>query len=206
MKSRIPWLGVLGMALIVAGCGIQGDGSLRPVNAVTLATLPKDMQAKNQSEIGSKPAPVEAVEADPVREPPVYGDINQPKKLDREPRESEGRPRAGGGRSPRPPSYLPGTLLSGAAASSDEDSKGSVEALYRQSCQPCHSLDLVEHQRLNRDDWEWVLEDMVETYGARWITPKQRSELLDFLVDRYGSEEPPAPAPASPVPARPTRR
>jgi hypothetical protein len=91
------------------------------------------------------------------------------------------------------------------------------EALYRQNCQPCHSLDLVEHQRLDRDDWEWVLDDMIEVYGASWIKPKQKSRLLEFLVERFGPEAsrdvegappvgPPPVADVAPPAARPPAR
>lgn len=110
MTTRRAGPGLLLAALIVTGCGIQGDGPTPPSRAVTIAPP-----------ISTKPR------GDP-----------------------------------------------------------ELDALYRQSCQPCHSLDLVEHQRLDRDDWEWVLEDMVEIYGATWITPKQQERLLDYLSERLG--------------------
>ena len=59
MSARSTWVGLVLLAFVVAGCGIQGDGSLRAVNAVTLARLPKDKQ-KNRTGSRSRPRPCSA--------------------------------------------------------------------------------------------------------------------------------------------------
>ncbi len=72
------------------------------------------------------------------------------------------------------------------AASQD---KPSVEKLAIQHCSVCHSFQLVESQRLNRANWEWVMDDMVNKYGAVWISKEDQERIIDYLVERYGPEK-----------------
>ncbi len=62
-------------------------------------------------------------------------------------------------------------------------------ALVQQHCSPCHSLRLVTAQRLDRANWEWVMDDMVNKYGARWITEELQKVIIDYLVEHYGPEK-----------------
>ncbi len=41
-------------------------------------------------------------------------------------------------------------------------------------------------QRLDRATWEWVVSDMVDKYGASWITEEQQKIIIDYLVENYG--------------------
>ena len=52
----------------------------------------------------------------------------------------------------------------------------------------CHDYRLVEAQRLDRATWEWVMEDMVEKYGATWIVPEFRRAIVEYLVEHHGPE------------------
>ncbi len=58
----------------------------------------------------------------------------------------------------------------------------------RGHCSVCHSFRLVEQQRLDRANWEWVLEDMIVKYGATWIDERLGERMVDFLVKHYGPE------------------
>src|SRR5437868_14686075 len=60
-----------------------------------------------------------------------------------------------------------------------------------QSCSPCHSLRLVDSQRLSRTAWTKELDKMIG-WGA--VVP-DRQLLLDYLSSEY-SEAKPIPTPA----------
>ena len=61
--------------------------------------------------------------------------------------------------------------------------------LVRGHCSPCHSMRLVTQQRLDRLNWEWVMEDMVKKYGATWISKALQKEIIDYLVEHYGPDK-----------------
>ena len=73
-----------------------------------------------------------------------------------------------------------------------EAASGEVpaEQLYQWYCAACHSLELVESQRLSRADWEWVMEDMVTKYGGSWITADEQAGIIDYLVEHHGPKTP----------------
>jgi cytochrome c1 len=57
------------------------------------------------------------------------------------------------------------------------------------ACTPCHSLRLVESQRLSRATWNKELDKM-----AGWGTRiADRDALLEYLVSNYGDDRPPSP-------------
>lgn len=58
----------------------------------------------------------------------------------------------------------------------------------RGHCSVCHSFQLVEQQRLDRANWDWVMDDMIVKYGATWIDAEFRERLVDYLVEHYGPE------------------
>ena len=68
----------------------------------------------------------------------------------------------------------------------------SVEALplevVRGHCSVCHSYGLVEQQRLDRANWDWVMDDMIDKYGATWIDPALRERIVNYLVEHHGPE------------------
>ncbi len=60
--------------------------------------------------------------------------------------------------------------------------------LFETSCSNCHSLDLPRSQRLNRATWEWVVSDMVNKYGATWLTEQEQTIIIDYLAANYGPD------------------
>jgi hypothetical protein len=58
----------------------------------------------------------------------------------------------------------------------------------RGHCSVCHSYRLVEQQRLDRANWDWVMDDMIDKYGATWIDPALRERIVDYLVQHHGPE------------------
>ena len=62
----------------------------------------------------------------------------------------------------------------------------SPQKLFETNCSGCHSLELPMSQRLERATWEWVVGDMVDKYGASWITEEQQKMIIDYLVENYG--------------------
>ncbi len=64
----------------------------------------------------------------------------------------------------------------------------SPKQMYTAYCGACHSVDLVESQRLSRDDWAWVMTDMVEEYGGAWIKPAEQEIIIDYLAEHFGPQ------------------
>jgi hypothetical protein len=59
----------------------------------------------------------------------------------------------------------------------------------QRSCVPCHSLRLVESQRLSQAAWEKEVNKMIG-WGAE---VSNRQALLDYLSRQYGTSKPAAP-------------
>lgn len=70
----------------------------------------------------------------------------------------------------------------------------SPQQLFQTHCGACHSLDLPRSQRLDRGTWRWVVDDMVNQFGASWITPQQQKSIIDYLAENYGPDRPRPPA------------
>ena len=66
---------------------------------------------------------------------------------------------------------------------------GEGKTLFELHCAACHTLDKATSQRLNRDHWNWVMNDMVD-YGMTWLTDDQREAIIDHLVEHYGRDVP----------------
>jgi hypothetical protein len=64
-----------------------------------------------------------------------------------------------------------------------------TEDVVRGHCSVCHGYRLVETQRLDRANWEWVMEDMVRKFGAAWIGPELQRLIIDYLVEHHGPEQ-----------------
>jgi hypothetical protein len=78
-------------------------------------------------------------------------------------------------------------LLSGIARSGEEpDRLAQGQVLFERHCGACHSLELPQSQRLDRSTWQWVISDMVNKFGATWITTEEQGLILDYLVEAYG--------------------
>ena len=65
----------------------------------------------------------------------------------------------------------------------------TTQELFRAYCGACHSLELATAQRLDRSNWEWVMDDMIEEYGGAWITGDERDRLVEYLVEQHGPKE-----------------
>jgi mono/diheme cytochrome c family protein len=78
-----------------------------------------------------------------------------------------------------------------AAIAADQATLDRGRKVEQTSCAPCHSLRLVQSQRLPRATWDRELTKMA---GWGWsATPEDRSALLEFLVANYGDDKPPMP-------------
>jgi mono/diheme cytochrome c family protein len=80
-------------------------------------------------------------------------------------------------------------LLAGAEEGGLSDRLAEGKKRFEIHCGTCHSLALPKSQRLNRANWEWVIDDMVNQYGAEWLTEEDQALILDYLVHAYGPEK-----------------
>ena len=69
-----------------------------------------------------------------------------------------------------------------------------VEATYY-ACVACHSERIVAQQGLTRDEWDEMLEWMVEEQGMSEIEEPDRTEILDYLAEHYNTDRPNFPPP-----------
>ena len=65
---------------------------------------------------------------------------------------------------------------------------GASETFY--SCTPCHSERIVVQQGLTREQWDEVLDLMVEEHEMEPITGDARTVILDYLGEHYGPDRP----------------
>jgi len=80
-------------------------------------------------------------------------------------------------------------LLALAALAADQAAldRGQKEAGL--ACTPCHSLRLVQSQRLSRAAWNKEL-DKMSGWGTKMT---DREAILEYLVANYGDDKPPSP-------------
>lgn len=78
------------------------------------------------------------------------------------------------------------------AGATDPAAAGTMpgKALFEENCGACHSLALPRSQRLNRSNWEWVISDMVESFGLDWLEGAQLNAIIDYLAAAYGPDRP----------------
>ena len=74
-------------------------------------------------------------------------------------------------------------------AGESEDRLQQGRQLFETHCVVCHSLELPRSQQLNRATWEWVVSDMVNEFGASWITVEQQKLIVDYLIANHGPPE-----------------
>jgi mono/diheme cytochrome c family protein len=92
-------------------------------------------------------------------------------------------------------------LGTGELAAEHQQGSGPVSVtspaqLFQTNCGACHSLELPRSQRLDRNTWRWVVDDMVNQFGATWITEDQQEIIVDYLAENYGPDRPREPAAA----------
>ena len=79
-------------------------------------------------------------------------------------------------------------LSAGFGASAADDKSEAGKKALEQSCQLCHSLRLVESQRLSAAAWQKEVDKMIG-----WGTVVQdRQILVDYLSQHYSNTMPPA--------------
>ncbi|MEM9012940.1 MAG: aldehyde dehydrogenase [Pseudomonadota bacterium] len=71
-----------------------------------------------------------------------------------------------------------------------------VETTYF-TCAGCHSERLVAQQGLSREDWDELLDWMIEEQGMGAIDEADRTEILDYLAEHYNEDRPNFPGPAN---------
>jgi hypothetical protein len=67
-------------------------------------------------------------------------------------------------------------------------SKVDVPENFKASCLSCHEMDVIEQQRLSRDQWDREIEKMMR-WGAP-VRPQDRETFLEFLVTHFGPRRP----------------
>lgn len=77
----------------------------------------------------------------------------------------------------------PGPVAPAEASGSAFPTAGAPRS-YQQSCIGCHEEDVIAQQRLTRAQWDRELTKM-SGWGAK-MAPAERSEILDFLVSKFG--------------------
>lgn len=73
------------------------------------------------------------------------------------------------------------------------DAPGVETTFY--NCTACHSEMIVAQQGLTRDEWDEMLEWMVEEQGMYEIEEPERTEILDYLAAHYNTDRPNFPRP-----------
>lgn len=73
------------------------------------------------------------------------------------------------------------------------DAEGVETTFY--ACTACHSEMIVAQQGLARDEWDQMLEWMVEEQGMYEIEEPDRTEILDYLAEHYNIDRPNFPRP-----------
>ncbi|WP_243030672.1 c-type cytochrome [Thermus altitudinis] len=78
--------------------------------------------------------------------------------------------------------------------------EGPGKDLVLGKCQTCHDIGFVARERLSRDRWDGIIDEMV-LRGLK-LTSEERGAILDYLATYLGTEPPPAPpqVQASPAP------
>ncbi len=57
--------------------------------------------------------------------------------------------------------------------------------LFESYCGACHSIMLPKSQRLDRNNWAWVIEDMVNDMGCA-IKEDEQVLVIDYLAEHFG--------------------
>ena len=64
-----------------------------------------------------------------------------------------------------------------------------VESTYY-TCAGCHSERIIAQQGLTRDNWDELLDWMIEDQGMSEIDDEDRTEILDYLAAHYNEDRP----------------
>jgi mono/diheme cytochrome c family protein len=84
-----------------------------------------------------------------------------------------------------------GAVFAIAAIAADQSTLDAGKKAEQTGCVPCHSLRLVQSQRLSRAAWDRELTKMA---GWGWTAKaEERAALLEYLVANFGDDKPVAP-------------
>lgn len=75
---------------------------------------------------------------------------------------------------------------------------GETRRLFEDRCGVCHDLALARNQRLSREVWDEVIDDMINKYQARWITAEEKALIAGYLAVYHGRKPAPGPQPDLP--------
>jgi mono/diheme cytochrome c family protein len=78
----------------------------------------------------------------------------------------------------------------GANGDTGQTKEDKGKKLFEDNCSVCHNLELPRAQRLDHKTWGWVVSDMVNEFGATWITEEQQKIIIDYLAKNYGPDRP----------------
>lgn len=88
---------------------------------------------------------------------------------------------------------LAGGVLLAAALAADQATLERGQKEEQRDCLPCHSLRLIQSQRLSRSAWSKELDKM----GAWGVKYQDRDALLEYLSANFGNDKPGVPDPLS---------
>uniref|UniRef100_A0A7V4AME0 C-type cytochrome n=2 Tax=Thermus tengchongensis TaxID=1214928 RepID=A0A7V4AME0_9DEIN len=71
--------------------------------------------------------------------------------------------------------------------------EGPGQEVVLAKCQACHDIGFVARERLSRERWDAIINEMV--IRGLQVTPEERATILDYLATYLGTEPPPAPPP-----------
>ncbi|MCX7802207.1 MAG: c-type cytochrome [Meiothermus ruber] len=71
--------------------------------------------------------------------------------------------------------------------------EGPGKTLLEQKCAVCHGLEVITNQRLNANDWDFIVGQMIG-FGAQ-VNPEERKTIVAYLAENFG---PQSSAPAAP--------
>lgn len=60
---------------------------------------------------------------------------------------------------------------------------------FETNCRVCHELEVPKSRRYDRAGWEWVVDDMVNNYGATFITEEQQKLIVDYLAATHNPKK-----------------
>ena len=86
-------------------------------------------------------------------------------------------------------SFIIASLLTPALVWAGDEPAGEGKALFEDNCSACHTLALPQSQQLDRNGWEWVVDDMVNEMGLNWLNENELTLIIDHLVEHYGPEQ-----------------
>jgi hypothetical protein len=61
---------------------------------------------------------------------------------------------------------------------------GQEETFY--ACTACHSTSIIRRSAFNREQWDGLMDWMVEKQGMNPLEPAERRQIVDYLAQHFG--------------------